>query len=220
MGFKKKFTHFAVHNSAYQVLSVCCDFTSRCLVTDIKKSSAFMLTFLSAYNCPTTNSLSKSKSKSRYDWWSVSKYVLMSSPFWFSWPDVCYCMTITVVEVEAKLRPTVSRPDRLGVRHPSGICDEFLFLLEIFFRPLRVYYFVAPSLTRGRACNLLLLLVLASAVPRDSRPYFIVPILETPPTWRARSPYLYPPGTWWPRYIPGHWVPFPSPLTTLELSCL
>jgi hypothetical protein len=40
-------------------------------------------------------------------------------------------------------------------------------------------------------CNLLLLLVLASAVPWDSRPYFIVPILETPPTWRDRSPIYH-----------------------------
>jgi hypothetical protein len=47
-----------------------------------------------------------------------------------------------------------------------------------------------------------------------SRPYFIVPILETSPTWRARSPYLYPPGTGWPRYAPEHWVLFPSRLTT------
>jgi hypothetical protein len=31
---------------------------------------------------------------------------------------------------------------------------------------------------------------------------------ETLPTWRARSPYLYPPGTGWPDYIPMHWVPF------------
>jgi hypothetical protein len=36
---------------------------------------------------------------------------------------------------------------------------------------------------------------------------------ETPPTWRARSPYLYPPGTRWPRYIPKH-VPFSLPSTT------
>jgi hypothetical protein len=57
-------------------------------------------------------------------------------------------------------------------------------------------------------------MVLASAVPGDSRPYFIVPILETLPTWRARSLYLCPPGARWPRYTPGHWVPFPSPLTT------
>jgi hypothetical protein len=37
---------------------------------------------------------------------------------------------------------------------------------------------------------------------------------ETLPTWRARSPYLYPPGTGWPGYTPGHWVPFSSPPTT------
>jgi hypothetical protein len=101
------------------------------------------------------------------------------------------------IKVEVKLRLTVSRPVRLGVRHPSGTRDQFCFLLEIFFRQLRVCYFVTPSLAIGRVCNLLLLLVLASAVPRDSRPYFIVPILETPPTWRARSPYLYPPETGW-----------------------
>jgi hypothetical protein len=38
---------------------------------------------------------------------------------------------------------------------PSGTSDQFFFLLEIFFRQLRVCYFVAPSLTRGRVCNLL-----------------------------------------------------------------
>jgi hypothetical protein len=36
--------------------------------------------------------------------------------------------------------------------------DQFFFLLEIFLRQLRVCYFVAPSLTRGRACNSFLLL--------------------------------------------------------------
>jgi hypothetical protein len=68
------------------------------------------------------------------------------------------------IEVEVTLRPTVSRPVRLPVRHPSGTCDQFFFLLDIFFRQLRVCYFVTPSLTRGRVCNLLLLLGLASAV--------------------------------------------------------
>jgi hypothetical protein len=37
---------------------------------------------------------------------------------------------------------------------------------------------------------------------------------ETPPTWRSRSPYLYPPGTGWPSYTPRHWVPFSSPPST------
>jgi hypothetical protein len=47
---------------------------------------------------------------------------------------------------------------------PSGTSDQFFFLLEIIVRQLRVCYFVAPFLTRGRVRNLLLLLVLASAV--------------------------------------------------------
>jgi hypothetical protein len=51
-------------------------------------------------------------------------------------------------------RQSVGQSDP-GVRHPSGTRDQFFFLLEIFFRQLRVYYFVAPSQTRGRVCNLL-----------------------------------------------------------------
>jgi hypothetical protein len=50
-------------------------------------------------------------------------------------------------------------------------------------------------------------------VPLNSRPYFTFSF-QTPPTWRVRSPYLYPPGTGWPSYTLGHWVPFLSPLTT------
>jgi hypothetical protein len=61
----------------------------------------------------------------------------------------------TNVEVEVNLLPTVSRPVCLGVGHPSGTRDQFFFLLEIFIRQLRVYYSVAPSLTRERVCNLL-----------------------------------------------------------------
>jgi hypothetical protein len=65
-----------------------------------------------------------------------------------------YCVPDTEVEFEVNLRPTVSRPVCLGVRRPSGIRDQFFFLLEIFFRQLRVCYFVPPSLTRGWVCNL------------------------------------------------------------------
>jgi hypothetical protein len=67
----------------------------------------------------------------------------------FCWPH------FQLLEVEVNLRPTVSRPVCLGVRRPSGTCDQFFFRLEISFRQLRVCYFVAPSLTRGRVCNLL-----------------------------------------------------------------
>jgi hypothetical protein len=75
-------------------------------------------------------------------------------------------LVTTDVEVEVNLRPTVSRPVCPGVRRPSETFDQFFFLLEISFRQLRICYFVAPSLTRGRVCNLLvqLLLGLARAV--------------------------------------------------------
>jgi hypothetical protein len=43
-------------------------------------------------------------------------------------------------------------------------------------------------------------------VPQNSLPYFAVSF-ETPPTWSARSPYLYTSGTGWPSYTPGHWIP-------------
>jgi hypothetical protein len=56
----------------------------------------------------------------------------------------------------------VSRPVRLGVRRLSETRYQFFFLLESLFIQLRVYSFVAPSLTIWRVYNLLLLLGLAS----------------------------------------------------------
>jgi hypothetical protein len=72
------------------------------------------------------------------------------------------------IKVKVTLRSTVSRPVRHGARRPSGTRGQFFFLLEILFRKLRVCCFVEPSLTSGRVCNLLLLLVLASAVTLGS----------------------------------------------------
>jgi hypothetical protein len=34
------------------------------------------------------------------------------------------------VKVKVTLRPTISRPVRLGVRRPSGTCDQFFYLLD------------------------------------------------------------------------------------------
>jgi hypothetical protein len=51
-------------------------------------------------------------------------------------------------------------------------------------------------------------------LPRDSWPHFTAIKFETPPTWKARSPYLHPLGTGWAGYTPRHWVPFPSPPTS------
>jgi hypothetical protein len=72
---------------------------------------------------------------------------------------VCNLLLVNLrlrVEVEVNLRPTVSRPVCPGVRRPSGTCDQLFFRHEFSCRQLPLYYFVAPSLTRGRVCNLLL----------------------------------------------------------------
>jgi hypothetical protein len=127
-----------------------------------------------------------------------------------------YLCRYGILEVEVNLRPTVSRPVCPGVRRLSGTRDQFFFLLEIFFRELLLCYFVAPSLKRGRVCNLLYNCFWA--LPEQSllgwSPTELMTIFtvssETSSTWRARFPYFYPPGTGWPRYTPGHWVPFPA----------
>jgi hypothetical protein len=103
-----------------------------------------------------------------------------SSSFLFScrnetkcWNSVVKWDSVSVYrhQQEVNLRPTVSRPVYPGVRRPSGTRDQFFFLFEISFRQLRVCYFVAPSLTRGRVCSLLvqLLLGLARAVTLVSK---------------------------------------------------
>jgi hypothetical protein len=79
-----------------------------------------------------------------------------------------------------------------------GPATNFFSPLEIFFRQFRVCYFVAPSLTRGWVYNLLLLLVLASAIPLGSES-------------RGTQDHFYCPNSWDSTSLEGQVSVFISP---------
>jgi hypothetical protein len=113
------------------------------------------------------------------------------------------CRRGAVFRVRVILRPTVSRPVCFGIKPPSWAYDQIF----ITVRPLRVCWDGAPSLTRGWVCLLQLLLSLpAQSFSGPSLARLMITFyclrFETPPNWRTRSLYLYPPGTEWDRLYP------------------
>jgi hypothetical protein len=129
------------------------------------------------------------------------------------WLDIHKPTVFSLPTLKHKLK-SKSHYDRQSVGQSVLVSGAHLgpatiyFLLEIFFRQLRFCNFVAPSLTRGRVCKILvqLLLVLARAVTLGSKSrrthgHILLSHLRLPsPACRARFPYLYPPGTGWPKY--------------------
>jgi hypothetical protein len=73
-------------------------------------------------------------------------------------------LTISSLSLSLMLRPTVSRPVCLGIRHQFGAYDQIFFFRSEYVWQLRSWFRGAPSLTRGRVCLLYVPLVLTSAV--------------------------------------------------------
>jgi hypothetical protein len=89
--------------------------------------------------------------------WRMTKEEFMFTP-WPALKDVY--LTNKSVNLSLMLRPTVSQPVCLRIKHPSGAYDQIF----ITVRQLRVCWCGAFSLTRGGVCRLHLLLSLVSAV--------------------------------------------------------
>jgi hypothetical protein len=111
------------------------------------------------------------------------------------------------MKVKVMLRQTVSRPVYFGVKPPSGAQDQVFITVRLFWD------FMMWGALSDERTNLSLHSFSGSSLAELMNIFYCLRF-EALPTWRSRSPYLYPPGTGWPSYTPRHWVPFSSPLTT------
>jgi hypothetical protein len=111
------------------------------------------------------------------------------------------------------LRPAISRPVCLVVKHPSG-AQHLIFLQSV----AALMMWGALSDEDGSVVYIRCWSSPAQSFsgpsPAGIMTIFYCLRFETPPAWRAGSPYLYPSGTGRPSYTPRHWVSFSSPPAT------
>jgi hypothetical protein len=70
----------------------------------------------------------------------------------------------------------------------------------------------------GQVCNLLLQFTVTLVSKSSRTREILLSHLRLPHSGGPGSPFLYLPGTGWPSYTPGLWVPFLSPLTSRRAS--
>jgi hypothetical protein len=100
----------------------------------------------------------------------------------------------------------------LGIEHPCETCNQILLPVGMFLSEICGFVSVGRPHWREDVSAICSVITqwFGSIRPRNHT----LLSHQTPPTWRTRFPYLYPPGTEWPSYTPRHWVPFTSSLTT------
>jgi hypothetical protein len=101
----------------------------------------------------------------------------------------------------------------LGIEHACETCDQILLPFRMLLSEICGLISVGRPLWQEDESAVCSAIAQWSESHR-TRNHTLLSSSETPPTWRARLPYLYPPGTGCPSYTPDHWVPFMPYLTT------
>jgi hypothetical protein len=100
------------------------------------------------------------------------------------------------------------------VKHPSVVYDQILITVTFGFLDVER----SLSQVNGPAVHICCWSSPAQSILGPSPAGFVTIFhclrTETPLTWKARSPFLYPPGLGWPSYATREWVAFSSPPTT------
>jgi hypothetical protein len=145
--------------------------------------------------------------------WHIWPFKLHASFSFFSLANfVKPSPACSAVEVEVALRLTfsqsVSQSVCLGIEHPCGTCDQILLPVGMFLSEICCLVSVGRPLWREDGSAICSVITQWSESLRN---HILLSHLRLPPTWRARFPYLYPPGTGWPLY--------PRALGSLYVAC-